>query len=54
MKRYDISTPRSGNISGVGGIHSFAVSFMVKKSGTVKASDLGLLSSTSHRYMKER
>lgn len=42
MKRYDISTPRSGNVSGIGGIHSFAVSFMVKKSGTVKASDLGL------------
>lgn len=42
MKRYDISTPRSGNVSGIGGIHSFAVSFLVKKSGSVKASDLGL------------
>jgi len=42
MARYDISTPRSGNVSGIGGIHSFAVSFLVKKSGTVKASDLGL------------
>lgn len=42
MKRYDISTPRSGNVSGIGAIHSFAVSFVVKKSGTVKASDLGL------------
>lgn len=43
MKRYDISTPRSGNVSGLsGGIHSFAVSFVVKKSGTVKASELGL------------
>lgn len=42
MARYNISTPRSGNVSGIGGIHSFAVSFMVKKSGTVKASDLGL------------
>lgn len=43
MKRYDISTPRSGNVSGIGGgIHSFAVSFVVKKSGTVRASDLGL------------
>lgn len=43
MKRYDILTPRSGNVSGIGGgIHSFAVSFVVKKSGTVKASDLGL------------
>lgn len=42
MKRYDISTPRSGNVSGIGGVHSFAVSFVVKKSGTVKASDLGL------------
>lgn len=42
MKRYDISTPRSGNVSGIGGVHSFAVSFMVKKSGTVKASELGL------------
>lgn len=42
MKRYNISTPRSGNVSGIGGIHSFAVSFMVKKSGTVKANDLGL------------
>lgn len=41
MARYDISTPRSGNVSGIGGIHSFAVSFVVKKSGTVKASDLG-------------
>lgn len=37
MARYDISTPRSGNVSGIGGIHSFAVSFVVKKSGTVKA-----------------
>lgn len=42
MKRYDRSTPRSGNVSGLGGIHSFAVSFLVKKSGSVKASDLGL------------
>lgn len=42
MKRYDISTPRSGNVSGIGGVHSFAVSFLVKKSGSVKASDLGL------------
>lgn len=43
MKRYNISTPRSGNVSGIGGgIHSFAVSFVVKKGGTVKASDLGL------------
>lgn len=42
MKKYDISTPRSGNVSGMGGIHSFAVSFLVKKSGSVKASELGL------------
>lgn len=41
-KRYDTSTPRSGNVSGMGAIHSFAVSFVARKSGVVKASDLGL------------
>lgn len=41
-KRYDTSTPRSGNVSGMGSIHSFAVSFVTRKSGVVKASDLGL------------
>ena len=42
MKNLDKSVPRSGNVSVVGGVHSFAVSYLKTVNGTVEAKDVDL------------
>lgn len=42
MKNLNKSVPRSGNVSVVGGVHSFAVSYLKTVNGTVEAKDVDL------------
>lgn len=42
MKNLDKSVPRIANVSVVGGVHSFAVSYLKTVSGTVEARDMDL------------